>query len=77
MADTEEKQVEASSEAIGAPPAVTEPSEDMSAFEATTYLFHFTAATGSSTTARAVPTRAASVTTRAQTSTRSGPWPPS
>ena len=40
MADTEEQQVESSSEAIGAPPAHVELSDDMSPFEAATYFFH-------------------------------------
>jgi glutamate dehydrogenase (NAD(P)+) len=41
VADTETKQVEASSEAIGAAPSeATEPSDDMTPFEAATYFFH-------------------------------------
>jgi glutamate dehydrogenase (NAD(P)+) len=38
--DTEEAQLESTSESLGVAAAVTEPTDDMSPFEATTYLFH-------------------------------------
>jgi glutamate dehydrogenase (NAD(P)+) len=41
VADVEHKEVESSSEAVGAaPPSVREPSDDMTPFEAATYFFH-------------------------------------
>jgi glutamate dehydrogenase (NAD(P)+) len=40
VADVEQRTVESSSEAIGAAPAVVDPSDDMTPFEAATYFFH-------------------------------------
>ncbi len=40
MADTKEQEVQSSTEAIGAPPAHVELSDDMTPFEAATYFFH-------------------------------------
>jgi hypothetical protein len=40
VADTKEQEVQSSTEAIGAPPAHVELSDDMTPFEAATYFFH-------------------------------------